>query len=92
MPVMAYSPIEQGRLPTSGVLAEIGQRHGCSPFQVALAWVLHQEGVIAIPKAVRLPHVAANAGTLDLALSREELAAIDRCFPPPEGKQPLEML
>jgi diketogulonate reductase-like aldo/keto reductase len=92
MPVMAYSPIEQGRLPTSGVLAELGQQHGCSPFQVALAWVLHQEGVIAIPKASRLQHVAANARVLDLVLSGEELAAIDRCFPPPEGKQPLEML
>jgi diketogulonate reductase-like aldo/keto reductase len=92
MPVMTYSPIEQGRLPTSGVLAELGQHHGCSPFQVALAWVLHQEGVIAIPKASRPQHVAANARALDLVLSGEELAAIDRCFPPPEGKQPLEML
>jgi diketogulonate reductase-like aldo/keto reductase len=92
MPVMAYSPIEQGRLPTSGVLAEIGQQHGCSPFQVALAWVLHQEGVIAIPKAARPQHVTANARALDLMLTREDLAALDRCFPPPEGKQPLEML
>jgi diketogulonate reductase-like aldo/keto reductase len=92
MPVMAYSPIEQGRLPTSGVLAEIGQHHGCSPFQVALAWVLHQEGVIAIPKAARPQHVTANVRALDLMLTREDLAALDRCFPPPGGRQPLEML
>ena len=51
MPVMAYSPIEQGRLPTGGALGEIGASRGCGPFQVALAWVLAQPGVIAIPKA-----------------------------------------
>jgi diketogulonate reductase-like aldo/keto reductase len=92
IPVMAYSPIEQGRLPTRGVLTELGQRHGASPFQVALAWVLAQPGVIAIPKASRLEHVAANARALELELTPEDLAAIDRCFPPPDGKEPLEML
>ena len=61
IPVMAYSPIEQGRLATKGVLTEIAQRHGCSPFQVALAWALAQPGVVAIPKASRLEHVEANA-------------------------------
>jgi diketogulonate reductase-like aldo/keto reductase len=92
VPVMAYSPIEQGRLPTGGVLSEIGQRHGCGAFQVALAWVLAQDGVIAIPKASRIEHVTANHRALDLVLGAEDLAAIDRCFLPPEGKQPLEML
>jgi diketogulonate reductase-like aldo/keto reductase len=92
MPVMAYSPIEQGRLPTRGVLADLGQRHGCSPFQIALAWVLAQPGVVAIPKASRIAHAEANARTLDLVLGAEELAAIDRAFPPPAAKQPLEML
>jgi diketogulonate reductase-like aldo/keto reductase len=92
MPVMAYSPIEQGRLPTTGALAEIGRRHGRSPFQVALAWVLAQEGVVAIPKASRLEHVEANAAALDLTLGADELAAIDRAFPPPRSKRPLAML
>jgi diketogulonate reductase-like aldo/keto reductase len=92
IPVMAYSPIEQGRLPTRGVLAEIGQRRGCSPFQVALAWVLAQPGVVAIPKASRLEHVAANAQALGLVLDAEELAAVDARFPPPRGRQALAML
>jgi diketogulonate reductase-like aldo/keto reductase len=92
MPVMAYSPIEQGRLPTGGVLGAIARRHGCSAFQVALAWVLAQPGVLAIPKAVRLEHVTANAAALDLQLAREDLAAIDRAFPPPTRKRPLAML
>ena len=92
MPVMAYSPIEQGRLPTGGALGAIARRYGCSAFQVALAWVLAQPGVLAIPKAVRLEHVAANAAALDLQLAREDLAAIDREFPPPTRKRPLAML
>ncbi len=92
MPVMAYSPIEQGRLPTAGVLGEIGRRHGRGPFQVALAWVLAQPGVVAIPKAARPEHVEANAKALDLELTAEDLAAIDREFPPPRRKTPLAML
>jgi diketogulonate reductase-like aldo/keto reductase len=92
MPVMAYSPIEQGRLATGGVLGEIGRRHACGPFQVALAWVLAQAGVVAIPKAVRPEHVEANAKALDLELTAEDLAAIDREFPPPGRKTPLAML
>lgn len=92
VPVMAYSPIEQGRLPTGGILAEIGRRHGRSAFQVALAWVLSRPGVIAIPKASRIEHVAANRKALDLVLQPEDLTALDRAFPPPARKQPLAML
>lgn len=92
MPVMAYSPIEQGRLRTDGVLAEIGREIGATPFQVALAWVLARPGVLAIPKASRLDHVEANAGALDLALTEDQLARIDREFPPPKAKRSLAML
>ena len=92
MPVMAYSPVEQGRLPTGGALAEIGRRHGRGPFAVALAWVLARDGVVAIPKASRIEHVEANAAALDLALDAGDLAALDRAFPPPTGKTPLAML
>ena len=53
MPVMAYSPIEQGRLPTGGVLGALAREHGCTAFQIALAWVVAQPGVLAIPKAAR---------------------------------------
>ena len=92
IPVMAYSPIEQGRLPTGGALGEIGRSRGCGPFEVALAWVLAQPGVIAIPKASKPEHVDANVRTLELALTADELAAIDRQFPPPRRKQSLAML
>ncbi|MEK0082737.1 aldo/keto reductase [Benzoatithermus flavus] len=92
VPVMAYSPIEQARLPTDGILAEIGRCHGRSAFQVALAWVLSRPGVIAIPKASRIEHVTANRAALDLVLRPEDLAALDRAFPPPTRKQPLAML
>jgi diketogulonate reductase-like aldo/keto reductase len=92
IPTMAYSPIEQGRLPHSGVLAEIGASHGATPYQVALAWVLRQEGVIAIPKAGRADHVRDNAGALDVTLDDQDLAALDRAFPPPRRKTPLAML
>ena len=92
IPLMAYSPIEQGRLRTAGVLAEIGRELGCSPHQVGLAWVLAQPGVLAIPKASRIEHVEANAAALDITLSAEHLARIDREFPPPKAKRSLAML
>lgn len=92
MPVMAYSPIQQGRLPTGGALAAVARRHGCTPFQVALAWVLAQPGVIAIPKAGRIEHVEANAAAARIVLTPEDLAEIDRDFPPPRRKTSLAML
>jgi len=90
VPAMAYSPIEQGRLPRHGALGRVAQRHGVDPFQVALAWVLRRPGMIAIPKATRPEHVAANAAARDLVLDGEDLALIDAEFPPPARKVPLE--
>jgi len=92
IPLMAYSPIEQGRLPRTGALQTIGQQHGASPFQIALAWLLHQPSVISIPKASSADHVRDNHRALEIRLSSEDLAAIDADFPPPKRKRPLEML
>lgn len=92
IPVMAYSPIEQGRLSRSGALGRVAARHGVDPFQVALAWVMHRPGVIAIPKASREAHVRANVAAASLVLDAEDLAEIDAEFPPPRRKQALEML
>lgn len=92
MPVMAYSPLEQGRLAGNRVLAEVARRHGVTALQVALAWVLGQDGVIAIPKATRLEHVRQNRDALDLALTAEDRVQLDTAFPPPRGKRPLEIL
>jgi diketogulonate reductase-like aldo/keto reductase len=92
VPVMAYSPVEQGRLLGHREIGRIAARHGATPAQVILAWVLRGEGVIAIPKAGRVAHVRENARALELALDADDLAAIDRAFPPPAKARPLEML
>jgi diketogulonate reductase-like aldo/keto reductase len=92
VPIMAYSPIEQGRLAGDKTLAEIAKRHEASPAQIALAFVLSRPGVIAIPKASNLSHVRENARSAEIALSAADLTALDAAFPPPRRKQALEML
>jgi len=92
MPLMAYSPIEQGRLPKAGGLQDIGRNHGASAYQIALAWLLQKPGVIAIPKASSPAHVRENARALEIRLNPEELELIDREFPAPRWKRPLEMI
>lgn len=92
IPVMAYSPVEQGRLLGHAALKKVAARHGATPAQVALAWVLRQEGVMAIPKAGSASHVRENRGALDLKLSAHDLADLDREFAPPKGRTPLEMI
>jgi diketogulonate reductase-like aldo/keto reductase len=92
MPIMAYSPVEQGRLKVRPGLAEVAARHGVNPMQVAIAWLLHQDGMIVIPKATRPEHVRENRAAHDIALTAEDLAAIDRDYPRPGSKQPLAML
>jgi diketogulonate reductase-like aldo/keto reductase len=92
MPIMAYSPIEQGRLLGDPELRRVAVVHGATPAQVALAWVLRLEGIVAIPKASTLEHVRENRGALDIRLTQMDLAALDRSFPPPDRKRPLEVL
>jgi diketogulonate reductase-like aldo/keto reductase len=92
IPAMAYSPIEQGRLPKSGALADIAQRLGATTFQVALAWVLRRPEMIAIPKAADIAHVESNRAALHIALDAEALAALDEAFAPPRRKTPLAMI
>ncbi|MEP9377645.1 aldo/keto reductase [Aquabacter sp. CN5-332] len=92
IPVMAYSPIEQGRLPRGGALGSIARKHGVDPFQVALAWVMRRPDMIAIPKAGKAEHVRANVAAAALVLDAEDLAAIDAEFRPPARKRSLEML
>jgi diketogulonate reductase-like aldo/keto reductase len=92
IPVMAYSPIEQGRLPKSGALADVARRYRATTHQIALAWVLRRPDVIAIPKAGTIAHVAENRAALDVGLDDAALAALDAAFPPPRRKTPLAML
>ena len=92
VPVMAYSPIEQGRLASHRELLRIGQTHGATPAQIALAFVLSRPGVIAIPKSGKAAHVRDNAGAAGIELTPADLKALDAAFPPPRRKRPLEML
>ncbi len=92
VPLTAYSPVEQGRLPRSDALAAVAERHDATPAQAALAWVLRRPDVIAIPKAADVAHVRQNRRAADLALTPEDLAEIDAALPPPARKTPLEML
>ena len=89
--VMAYSPIEQGRLLGHPVLRAVADRHGATPAQVALAWAIRHDGVTAIPEAGTPEHVRENHGALELELTASDLAALDRAFPPPDGPRPLEV-
>jgi diketogulonate reductase-like aldo/keto reductase len=91
MPCMAYCPIDRGRLAGDAVLQAIGERHDASATQVALAWVLAQPGVMAIPKAVREVHLRENFAAGALQLSPEDFRELDRRFPPPRRKTPLAM-
>jgi len=90
--VMAYTPIEQGRILGNAALRDIAAAHRATPAQVALAWVIRQDGVVAIPRTGSPAHVRENAGALGIHLSPRDLEAIDRAFPPPARARPLEML
>jgi diketogulonate reductase-like aldo/keto reductase len=92
IPVMAYSPVEQGRLVGHSALRDVADRKNVTPAQVALAWLLRQPGVIAIPKASSVAHVRDNRAAADLVLDDDDLAALDHAFPKPSHGRPLEML
>lgn len=92
IPVMAYSPVEQGRLLKHRPLLALAQEKGVSAAQLAIAWLLHQDNVIVIPKAGSPAHVEENRAALDLQLSPADLAALDAAFPPPAQAAALEML
>jgi diketogulonate reductase-like aldo/keto reductase len=92
IPAMAYSPIEQGRLLDHPTLRPIAQRHNATPAQIALAWVLRHDSVNAIPRAGTPSHVRQNAAARDIELTRDDLHALDRAFPPPTQPRPLEVL
>jgi diketogulonate reductase-like aldo/keto reductase len=91
MPIMAYSPIDQGRLANHRGLGRIASRHNAKPVQVALAWLLQQKGVVVIPKAAEVGHVLENGAALELKLTNEDLAELDRAFPKPRRKVQFEM-
>jgi diketogulonate reductase-like aldo/keto reductase len=92
IPIMAYSPIEQGRLLRDRTLTGIAIRHRATTAQIALAWVLRQNDMMVIPKATTLEHVRDNRAALDIRLTEQDLGELNRAFSPPKGPRPLELL
>lgn len=92
VPLMAYSPIEQGALAGSRKLADFARRRGMTPAQAAIAWLLAKDDVVVIPKTGRRERLKENLGALEHRLTPAELAELDGLFPPPSGPRPLEML
>lgn len=92
IPTMAYSPLDEGRLLRHQTLAQIAAGHGATAAQVALAFVLSRDNVIAIPKSGSAARVVENRKAVDLRLTAEDRAALDAAFPPPPRKRPLEMI
>ncbi len=90
--VMAYSPLGQAAVLGDATIGQIARKHGVTAAAVALAFVLRQPGVVAIPKSARDEHVRANARAADLMLDAEDLALLDAAFPAPKGPTPLAML
>jgi diketogulonate reductase-like aldo/keto reductase len=93
IPIMVYSPVgHSGALLRNSELKKIGTAHDATPAQIALAWVLRQPDVIAIPKASNEAHVRDNAGSPEIKLTKEDLTDLDSEFPPPTSKRPLPVL
>ena len=92
IPIMAYSPIEQGRLLHDRMLTAVAIRHRATPAQIALAWVLRQRDMMVIPKASSEAHVRENRAALDIKFTEQDLGELNRAFPPPKGPRPLELL
>ena len=97
IPIMAYSPVApnaqmQKRMFNDRNVKSIAQEHGATPAQIALAWVLRERDIIAIPKASQRQHIRENREAIDIQLTKEDLAKLDQSFPPPTRKIPLETL
>jgi diketogulonate reductase-like aldo/keto reductase len=92
IPIMAYSPIEQGRLLRDRALTTVAICHRTATAQIALAWALRQPDMMVIPKAATLEHVRENRAALDIRLTDQDLAELDHAFPPPRRRRPLELL
>ena len=90
--LMAYSPLDEGRLASHPAIRSIAQRLGAAPAQVALAWLLRNPDVVAIPKASNAEHVRANRAAADVELDGDALATLEQSFPAPRRKKPLEMI
>ncbi len=92
IPTMAYSPVEQGRLLQNPILQKMAQQREVTPAQIAIAWLLHQEQTIVIPKSSSIAHIEQNRAAFALQLSADDISALDIAFPPPCKRVSLQML
>ena len=92
MPLMAYSPVDHGRLLEHPAVCDLAAAKGVTPAQLAIAWVLRLPDVLAVAKASTREHVIENRAALEISFSQAELDQFDRLFPPPSGKVPLDVL
>ena len=91
IPLMAYSPVEQRAFVNNSKLDKIAEKYNATSTQIALSWLLQQENIISIPKAVNPDHVRENRAALDIELTDEDLRSLDRLFKPPSHKLSLAM-
>ena len=91
MPIMAYSPVEQRAFINDAQLQDIAHKHNATSTQIALAWLMHQEQIISIPKAINPQHIKENYAALEIKLTAEDFKLIDRKFKPPSRKISLAM-
>lgn len=89
--VMAYSPLDRGRLPATKNLRDVAARHGVTPEAIAIAWTMRLPNLVTIPKATSLAHVRANLTAATIELSGADLALLDDDYKPPSGDVPLDM-
>ncbi|WEX76275.1 aldo/keto reductase [Sinorhizobium numidicum] len=92
MPIMAYSPLDEGRLLHNADLIHIAKAHQATPAQIALAFLKSRSGVISIPKTGSAERARENRDAMDIHLTAENLAELDRLFPPPRRKTRLEVI
>lgn len=92
IPIMAYSPLGQGKILRNCVLSRIADKYSVTPAAIALAWVNRRPSMISIPKSSDLEHLQANAAASNLVLSNDDLSDLDLVFPAPRGPVPLAIL
>ena len=92
IPIMAYSPLDEGRLARHPALVAVAERLHVEAAQVALAWLLRKDNVMSIPKAANIRHIRSDRAAADVMLDKAALEEIDRAFPPPRRKRPLDMI
>ena len=92
LPIMAYSPIEQGRLLENKKLKALASDIGVSAAQLSIAWSIRKNDIITIPKASNLEHVGQNIDAWTIKLESAILDELDKLFEPPVRKKGLDIL